>query len=164
MYEEYRENQNLLHDSNPRLRRNFNNSVFSCTTVNVGPQTVSLPHADSANKPDGWCNITCFGPFDHRRGGQLICWDLKLIIEFPPGCPVYIPSALVVHSNCPIQPGEKRYSITQYTAGGLFRWIANKFMTEEKFFVGASEEEKEQWWKDRETRWQRGLRFFPVVP
>ncbi|KAF8877012.1 hypothetical protein CPB85DRAFT_1184797, partial [Mucidula mucida] len=127
MYDVYEEHQRRLHASNPRLRKNFVNSVFSCLTVNSGPRTVTDPHADSANRPDGWCGITCCGPFDYKRGGQLVLWDLKLVIDFPPGCTIFIPSALLVHSNCPIQPGERRYSMTQYTAGGLFRWAANGF-------------------------------------
>ncbi|KAF8915768.1 hypothetical protein CPB85DRAFT_1374969 [Mucidula mucida] len=156
MYDVYAEHQRQLHASNPRLRQNFANSVFCCLTVNSGPRTVTDPHADSANRPDGWCGITCCGPFDHKRGGQLVLWDLKLVIDFPPGCTIFIPSALLVHSNCPIQPGERRYSMTQYTAGGLFRW--------EKFWENASEEERAQWLTDRATRWERGLALFPIIP
>lgn len=163
MYEEYAAHQEQLHASDPRLRQNFENSVFSCTTVNSGPATVTLPHADSANKPDGWCAISPFGPYNPKLGGQLVCWDLKLIIEFPPGCTTFIPSAIVVHSNCPIQPGERRYSITQYTAGGLFQWVANGFQTEEARLARATAVEKEQYRKDRESRWKRGLRFFPKI-
>ncbi|KIY61385.1 hypothetical protein CYLTODRAFT_447726 [Cylindrobasidium torrendii FP15055 ss-10] len=43
------------------------------------------------------------------------------------GVTVFIPSALITHYNLPIAPGETRYSITQYSAGGLFRWVNNGF-------------------------------------
>ncbi|KAF4586922.1 hypothetical protein EYR40_010939 [Pleurotus pulmonarius] len=43
----------------------------------------------------------------------------------PPGATLLIPSALVQHSNLPIQNGERQYSMTQYSAGGLFRWVRN---------------------------------------
>ncbi|KAF8910708.1 hypothetical protein CPB85DRAFT_1435178 [Mucidula mucida] len=38
--------------------------------------------------------------------------------------------------------------MTQYTAGGLFRWVANGFQTQEKFWENASEEEHAQWLTD----------------
>ncbi len=54
--------------------------------------------------------------------------------------------------------------MTQYTAGGLFRWVANGFQTQEKFWENASEEEHAQWLTDRATRWERGLALFPIIP
>ncbi|KAF8914714.1 hypothetical protein CPB85DRAFT_1375336 [Mucidula mucida] len=152
MYDVYEEHQRRLHASNPRLRKNFVNSVFSCLTVNSGPRTVTNRHTDSANRPDRWCGSTCCGPFDYKRGGQLVLWDLKLVINFPPGCTIFIPSALLVHSNCPIQPGE-----------WLFRWAANGFQTQEKFWENASDEERARWMADRAMRWERGLALFPVI-
>ncbi|KAH7868548.1 uncharacterized protein C8R40DRAFT_1061804 [Lentinula edodes] len=116
MYEDYHLHQEELHDKELHLRCNFPNSVWSLLTVNCGPQSVTNPHVDGRNRPDGWCPVLSLGPFNHRLGGQLV-------IEFPPGCVIFLPSALLVHYNCPIQEGEHRYSITQYTAGGLFWWV-----------------------------------------
>ncbi|KAJ7937906.1 hypothetical protein B0H13DRAFT_1580401, partial [Mycena leptocephala] len=65
--------------------------------------------------------------FDPDFGGHLVLWDLKLVIRFPPGATILIPSAIVRHSNVPIRPDERRCSFTQYTAGGLFRWIRDGF-------------------------------------
>ncbi|KAF7342717.1 hypothetical protein MSAN_02029600 [Mycena sanguinolenta] len=48
-------------------------------------RTVTLPHLDFLNLSWGWCFITALGWYDYRRGGHLILWDLRLIIEFPPG-------------------------------------------------------------------------------
>ena len=56
-------------------------------------------------------------------------WELKLIIEFPAGSTVFIPSATINHSNISVLPHERQYSITQYTAGGLARWVACGFKT-----------------------------------
>ncbi|KAJ6459375.1 hypothetical protein C8R47DRAFT_1327991 [Mycena vitilis] len=55
--------------------------------------------------------------------------------EFPPGCTIIIPSAAIFHSNIPIAPHERRYSFTQYTAGGLFRWVEHGFKTEEEYLA-----------------------------
>ncbi|KAJ7620521.1 hypothetical protein DFH06DRAFT_1010638, partial [Mycena polygramma] len=37
--------------------------------------------------------------FDPNLGGHLILWDLNLVIRFPPGSSIFIPSALLRHSN-----------------------------------------------------------------
>ncbi|KAF9018329.1 hypothetical protein BDZ89DRAFT_960224 [Hymenopellis radicata] len=147
----------------PHLRRNFSNNPFACMTVNCGGRVVCEPHGDFANKPDGWCAVTPFGPFDHTKGGHIVLWDLKLVIELPAGCTIYLPSALIIHSNIRIRKGERRYSVTHYSAGGLFRWVYNGGRTDEEFWATASEEEKEKWIEDRERRWHEGLKYFPIV-
>lgn len=54
------------------------------------------------------------------KGGQLVLWEMCLVIEFPSGSCVLIPSATVTHSNIPVAPGGFRTSFTQYAPGGLF--------------------------------------------
>jgi hypothetical protein len=51
---------------------------------------------------------------------------------------IIIPSAVISHSNLPIQPHETRYSITQYAAGGLFRWVEHGFQKEGSYAMGWS--------------------------
>ncbi|KAH9920702.1 uncharacterized protein B0H18DRAFT_1086333 [Fomitopsis serialis] len=63
----------------------FSRSVFACTTFNFGPRTCTLDHRDCGNLPFGWCAISALGDFDPQQGGHLVLWDLKLVIEFPPG-------------------------------------------------------------------------------
>ena len=91
---------------NPKLKRNYDNNVFAAMTMNLGPQTVTRMHVDHLNIPFGWCVITAIGDFDHTRGGHLILWELKLVIEFPAGSPIFIPSAVISHSNVAVQPEE----------------------------------------------------------
>ena len=50
-------------------------------------------------------------------------WDLGVVIEIPPGATFLIPSAILQHSNSDIAEGQTRMSITQYSAGCLFRWV-----------------------------------------
>jgi hypothetical protein len=126
------------------LHRPFLNSIWSACTFNLGPYTCALGHCDFANLAFGWCAITAFGTFDWTRGGHLILWDCKLILEFPPGCTILIPSAAIFHSNIPIAQGERRYSFTQYTAGGLFRWVEHGFQSEEEYFATLSAEGKKE--------------------
>ncbi|KAL7278946.1 hypothetical protein ACG7TL_006778 [Trametes sanguinea] len=92
LYNYYSQTLNGLLQHHPSLRRNFAGSVFGSATFNLGPQTATDPHIDHLNLPAGLCAITALGSFDHRLGGHLILWDLGLIIEFPPGATVLIPS------------------------------------------------------------------------
>ena len=121
LYEEYRSlSQHYLEDR--KAKQNFPGVVFAAATFNMGPATVSIPHIDTGNLPHGWCSITAFGDFDPGKGGHLILWDMGLVVRFPPGHTMLIPSGCVRHSNVGIQPHEHRYSMVLYSAGGLFRY------------------------------------------
>ncbi|KAJ6626268.1 hypothetical protein B0H10DRAFT_548468 [Mycena sp. CBHHK59/15] len=159
LFNQYRAQINNFksHNRHRKFTFNFTNSVFATATVNFGPCTVSLPHIDFANLAWGWCAITALGKFDPDKGGHLILWDLGLIIRFPPGSTILIPSALFWHSNVKIQEGETRYSFTQYSAGGLFQWEANGFMTDEDFERTATAEMKAEKARAHKTRWQDGI-------
>ncbi|KAL7278117.1 hypothetical protein ACG7TL_008088 [Trametes sanguinea] len=137
------------------LRRNFVNSVFASATFNVGPQTVARTHTDHLNLPAGLCAITALGSFDAEAGGHLILWDLKLVIKFPPGATVLIPSALLCHSNTALQPGETRFSLTQYSAGGLFQWVECGFKPQ-----GAVSAAGKKRYARGEEHWNEGLARF----
>ncbi|KAJ6450537.1 hypothetical protein C8R47DRAFT_998853 [Mycena vitilis] len=137
-------------------------SVFAACTFNFGPGTVTLPHVDAANLAWGWCCITAFGNFNPDLGGHLILWDLRLVIRFPPGSTIMIPSALLRHSNVAIQQGDTRYSFTQFTAGGLFRWVYNGHCSDKTFFLKSTPEQLRAREADRAQRWEDGLRMFQV--
>ena len=95
-------------------------------------------------------------------GGHLILWDMKLVVEFPPGATVLIPSSLVVHSNTRLQEGEECMSFAQYAAGGLFRWVDNGFQTSEAFKrvdpIG-----KKRVDEVAAHRWQHGIDLFSTI-
>ena len=133
----------------PSVSRNFDNSVFASITINLGPRTVTLKHLDHLNIPFGWCVITALGNYDPKHGGHLVLWDLKMIIEFPPGSTILIPSAIISHSNIVVCPHESRYSITQYIAGGLYRWVACGFKLFKAFTAGSRDVQN---WRGRRDR------------
>ncbi|KAJ7131813.1 hypothetical protein C8R43DRAFT_895557, partial [Mycena crocata] len=159
----YQAQMALLSAWKPSLRRNFAGSVFAACTFNFGPRAITAPHLDFANLAWGWCAITALGKFDPDLGGHLILWDLRLVIRFPPGSTILLPSALVRHSNVTIQQHECRYSFTQYSAGGLFRWIRNGFKTDDAFEMSASAEEMAAREDERERRWEEGINMFSVI-
>ncbi|KAJ7033930.1 hypothetical protein C8F04DRAFT_957076, partial [Mycena alexandri] len=142
------------------LHRPFLNGIWSACTFNLGPQTCSLGHRDHGNLAFGWCAITALGNFDYTRGGHLILWDAKIILEFTPGTTILIPSAAIFHSKIPISLHERRYSFTQYTAGGLFRWIEHGFQSEEAYFSSLSKADRAREEAEKRARWAAGVGLF----
>ncbi|KIY47958.1 hypothetical protein FISHEDRAFT_16875, partial [Fistulina hepatica ATCC 64428] len=145
------------------LTRNFAASVWASVALNFGPQTVTYRHRDSQNIPYGWCAITALGYFNHLLGGHLVLWDLKLVIQFPPGSTILIPSAVVEHSNTTIARHETRYSITQFSAGGLFRWVDQGFQLQDDFLTSLSEEERDAYMQRHSQHWAEGLGYFSTL-
>ena len=138
-------------------------SVFAAASFNFGPRAQTFEHTDSGNKANGVCPIFCSGTFNPKQSGHLILRQLKLLIEFPPGTFILIPSATLMHGNVSIGPGEERESFTQYAAGGLFRWVQYKFrswkMLEEEGDVEFMQRELEA----RQTRWSDALAQFSTI-
>ncbi|KAF8137920.1 hypothetical protein K438DRAFT_1786205 [Mycena galopus ATCC 62051] len=126
------------------------------------PHLCLPPHLDGANKADGMCLIGALGNFDPDLGGHIVLWDLDLAIRFPPGCSSLIPSAVVTHSNTPIQPHEERFSLLQYSAGSLFRWVANGFKSDVNWFASATAEDVAQREKDCKGHWAGALKKFTL--
>ena len=144
MHAFYSDRMEELREWNPTLSPPFPNSVFAAATFNFGPNVRTYRHRDFNNFAYGWCAITALGDFDSRAGGHLVLWEAKKIIQFPAGSTIFIPSALITHSNIPISPGESRQSFTQYTAGGVFRFIACGFQTKSSLPSGAK---MKRWWE-----------------
>ncbi|KAJ3727844.1 hypothetical protein C8R42DRAFT_572634, partial [Lentinula raphanica] len=157
----YQDALNSIFSSDPKLKR-WMKSAFAGVSFNLGPYSVSWPHTDSYNLAFGWCAITALGRFDPDKGGHLILWDLGLIVRFPPGSTILIPSALLTHSNLPIQEGEDRYSVLQYSSSGLFQWVYNGYMSDKEFLATRSPADiREREW-DRKARWGNGLKMFSL--
>lgn len=143
------------HDAS--LKRNYPDNVFASASINFGPRATAYVHTDHLNLAYGWCAITAIGKFDPRRGGHLILWDLRLIIEFPPGSTILIPSAILRHSNAPLgdEENERRSAFLQYSAGGLFRWVECEHQTQKSFFASGR-----KYSQSGEERWRRGVGIF----
>ncbi|KAH9855128.1 hypothetical protein C2E23DRAFT_724465 [Lenzites betulinus] len=123
LYGYYSSTLDALLKRDKSLEPNFKKVAFAAATFNLGPQVATYVHTDHQNLPAGWCAVTAIGNFDPTKGGHLLLWDLKLMVEFPPGALILIPSAILRHSNTAVGSDERCYSFTQYSAGGLFRWV-----------------------------------------
>jgi cell shape-determining protein MreC len=85
------------------------------------------------------------------------------VIEFPPGSTILIPSSAVAHSNIPIQKGETRYSFTQYSPSGIFRWVDHGFQTEKQFFESLSPAEAQEERLKQSNQLDLGLSLYSTV-
>lgn len=91
-------------------------------------------------------------------------FNLGLVVQFPPGSTTLIPSASVSHGNTAIQDGETRLSITQYAAGGLFRWAAYGFKAAKSLMkTAAGRKMKDAVDGASGDRWRAGLDLFSKV-
>ena len=129
MFKEYVNDLKLLFEKIPGLEHNFTNSIFPAVTFNLGPESVTFEHLDYHNNPLGWCAITNGGNFNPKTSALIYLKQIKLVVEFPPCATTLIPSAVIDHGNTPLGARETRYSITQYAAGGLFRYVKYGFKT-----------------------------------
>lgn len=144
------------------LARPFAGSIFASAAFNFGPNVWTFKHRDVLNVPFGMCAVQALGDFDATIGGHLILWDLKLVIEFPAGATILLPSATISHSNLPVQLGDSRGSFTQYTSGGLMRFVDHGCRTEEELFE-QDPEEYAQLAALKDTRWEMGLNMLSTV-
>ncbi|KAJ7839772.1 hypothetical protein B0H13DRAFT_2417355 [Mycena leptocephala] len=67
-----------------------------------GASVVTDDHVDELNLPHGMCGVFNAGDHKHKRGGHMFLKQLRLVIEFPSGSSMLIPSASITHSNVPI--------------------------------------------------------------
>jgi hypothetical protein len=130
-----------LYDSNPHLRRKpqAQTSAKPLACRNAQLWSITFPYTNPGNLAFRWCSITVLGKFDFLQGGQIILWDLELVIDFSPGSTI-IPSTVIHHSNTTIEATKTCYSFTQYATGGLFHWVRNGFCLEKMFLVQATKE------------------------
>lgn len=162
LYRDYHDTLGQLFAEIPGLKRVFPSTVLPAASFNFGPNALSRNHTDHGNRAAGWCTIFAAGDFDSARGGHIVLEEFGLVIEFPSGSTILIPSATCTHGNTPIQSGETRTSFTQYAAGGLFRFVEYGFRSW-KTLVKADPDRAAELDAGRDTRWEKELQLFSLV-
>ncbi|KAJ7796793.1 hypothetical protein B0H14DRAFT_3549608 [Mycena olivaceomarginata] len=120
LYSLYERTRKALEQWRPNLRWTFENTVFTAITFNFGPRAFTRQHLDFANLSWGWCSITPLGSFDPRLRGAFDPLGSSTVIRFPPGSNIFIPSAIIQHSNVPIRSMKRAPHLPQYMLVGSF--------------------------------------------
>ncbi|KAJ7597933.1 hypothetical protein C8J56DRAFT_852253 [Mycena floridula] len=162
LYEYYQQHMEVVWREGDNLQPNWPKSVYACCTINFGGQVFCFQHRDSNNLAFGMCAITALGDFDEEQGGHIVFDELKLIAEFPHATTCSCPSASLTHSNIPVRPHESRISMTQYSAGPIFRWVDNGCRTEAELKAQDPLRYK-QIVAEKKTRWSLGISLLPNV-
>ncbi|KAJ7467008.1 hypothetical protein FB451DRAFT_1401859 [Mycena latifolia] len=88
--------------------------------------------------------------------------SILLAVEFPHSALILVPSATIAHSNVPVQAGDKHISFTQFTAGGLMRFVDNGFQTEDDL-KATDLPEYERLEGEKDLRWAMGLGLLSTI-
>jgi hypothetical protein len=137
-------------------RPNFKNCCFAAAYFNF-QRAFSLDHYDHLNFYCGLCAVFNTTTFDPSKSGHIVLWELGLVIEFPPGCSCFFPSAAIKHCNVGIDEEETRWAFVQFTAAALVRWVHNGGLTDEEFMLKATSSQKKEWHEHRNRLGQIGL-------
>jgi hypothetical protein len=92
-YEYYKTNLNKLSDKYPDIAPLFPRSIMPSISFNLSNCITTKKHIDSQNCSFGWCLVTALGNFDATKGGHLVLWEIGLILKFPAGACICLPSA-----------------------------------------------------------------------
>ncbi|KAG6809367.1 hypothetical protein H0H92_000528 [Tricholoma furcatifolium] len=154
----YSEHLDPLFEELTYLWRIFDKCVFPTAAFNFGGNVFTKMHRDCMNAAVGWCGIIALGTFNPTESGHMVFPDLKLVVEYPPGSVIFIPSATLTHGNLPVVNGE-RLSFTLYCSGNLFRYVDNGFRTKSQL-----EREDPITYAELEevnaTRWMENLKLY----
>ena len=128
MYRNYADKLHSLFEKISELDRHIRKSVFPTATFDFTNGRPCGVHDYHPNGAVGWCSLFAGGDFDPTVGGHLYLPQVQLLIEFPPGATVLLPSNLV-YGIVPVAPGQTRYTFSQYIPADLIRYVDNGFCT-----------------------------------
>ncbi|KAJ7868761.1 hypothetical protein B0H14DRAFT_2346471 [Mycena olivaceomarginata] len=134
-----------------------------CCHSKPGPSLcLPAPHRRRQTRRTGCVSLALWGASNADKGGHLVCWDYDLIIRFPPLAAASHPVGRVTHSNTPIQDGEERFSIIQYTAGGPFPLGRQRLPIRPLVACFCSAEDLARREEERKARCADALKKFPL--
>ncbi|EIM83652.1 uncharacterized protein STEHIDRAFT_45275, partial [Stereum hirsutum FP-91666 SS1] len=159
IYQHCATNLQKILDKYPDCQQPLDNTIFPALTFNLGPQSVTWGHVDSQNAAQGFCPVNSAGKYDPKRGGHMVLLDFNLIIEFPPGSTILLPSSIVRHGNTPIADHETRYSFTMFVPGPLLRWVHHGFKPAGRL----SKKQQAKLYGEGNQQWEEALNMFSKV-
>lgn len=88
---------------------------------------------------------TTIGKYDHKKGGGIILWDAKRMIEMPSGSTIVFPAGTKSFSWVGVAPNETRFLVRQFCHAGVVRWVEKGGRSDAKFDEFATEAEIAHW-------------------
>ncbi|KAJ7829913.1 hypothetical protein B0H13DRAFT_1655419 [Mycena leptocephala] len=138
-------------------------SIFSAATFELGgPHRQTYAGLPDRHQPGTWSILTSLGNYAPMVGGHIILWDLGLVVSFPAGSSILIPTSVLRYSFVRVRPGERRYSLIQWAGAGIFRWFLNGRHTDIEFATNATWEEHEARESRRLAAHAAALEDFPI--
>ncbi|KAJ6503463.1 hypothetical protein C8R47DRAFT_969210 [Mycena vitilis] len=158
----YTENAtDLIFKYDSQLRREFP-GAYSAAEFDLGDMG-SAPRLQDRDLLHGWRALTALGNYDSRYGGDIILWDDGFIIRFPPGATILLPAAIMRYSFVNVRPGEKQYAFSQYSPGGLYRYITNGYVNDATFENDAGPREMEAVKRARGRRFEAAMKMYSTI-
>lgn len=91
--------------------------------INLGKNPVRTKiHRDVKEGKDGYSCLCACGNYE---GGEIILYELRLVIELKPGDMLLFPDGLIHHANRPVVG--TRYSLVAFTRGNMLAYWKKKF-------------------------------------
>ncbi|KAJ7015935.1 hypothetical protein C8F04DRAFT_984117 [Mycena alexandri] len=156
------ETKDLLLENDEWLRDNPTSGAFPAIEFFLGNDE-SPPRLDDHNLPWTLRALTALGEHNPCWGGELIMWEEKEVITFPPGATILFPASFTRYSFTQVHAGESQYSVSQYAQAGLFRYVENGFLNEANFEAVAWKKQREARDRLRDARMALTLGMYPVA-
>jgi hypothetical protein len=106
----------------PKGTRRLAKPWMGCV-VNVGTDSPvrTKPHKDVKCAMEGRSCLCCFGDF---RGGHIVFWEIKVIVELKAGDILLFADHLLTHSNTEVEG--TRHSLVAFTHQKVIDWLSKK--------------------------------------
>ncbi|KAJ7164594.1 hypothetical protein C8R43DRAFT_878683, partial [Mycena crocata] len=117
---------------NRRLHDVLPGSAFQAAEWYLG-DAESPPWLDDLEMLWGWRGLTALGRYNSCWGGELILWEEKKVIEFPPGATFLFPAAFIRYSFTQLRTRKYQYAFSQYSQAGPFRYRDNGYKSDQEF-------------------------------
>ncbi|KAJ7810041.1 hypothetical protein B0H13DRAFT_1667755, partial [Mycena leptocephala] len=151
--------KDALLDNDEDLRDNCYGGAFPAVEFFLGSDE-SPPRLDDLDMPWAWRGITALGDYNPRWGGELILWDEKKVVRFPPGSTFLFPASFIRYSFTQVREGETHYTFGQYAQAGLFRYLESGCRSEAMFEATAWTAEREARDRLRDARMANALSMY----
>ncbi|KAJ7168778.1 hypothetical protein C8R46DRAFT_897578, partial [Mycena filopes] len=146
----------------PFLHETWPGTAFHATEFFMG-HGESAPRLDDLDMIWGWRALTALGDYNPRWGGELILWDERKVIRFPPGATFLFPSAMTRYSFTQIRAQESCFAFSQYAHAGCVRYAENDFLNEANFEAIAWRDARRKRERIREARMVEALGMYPLL-